>query len=559
MPQATLSAARLFDRLGRNLTAAALEELLFCSKAELAEFTGDELKIEATADRIDLLSETGLAEHLAGRLGLRHGRPAMTVGSRLPEMTIEVDPSVRPLRPAIAGVLVEAPDAGGLTAEFLEEAVHFQELLHATVGRGRRLASLGLYPLSKFEPPVRYALEPLAGIRFRPLDADVETDGTTFFGGHPMAAKYGDFGRVGDRALTLKDRTGRILSLPPVLNARPAGEARPGDTQLLLESTGTLLGRVEDALGLLLHLFVARGWGVRGVRVADPGGPGEGRTLLDPRPVRLTEPTLKAVLGETLPAAEVAHDLAVARLSAHSVAGGWEVDVPPWRPDLLAEVDLAEDVALARGLTTETAVVPPTLTRGRRRDESRFRGKVASVLLGLGFTPLFTPVMVGESVVDRLGRTDAVAVANPVSELYSHLRDRILVSLATSLERNVRHGYPQRLSEVGPVIVRDPSAEAGALTRYHAGAVLATDRAGFADGAALVDYLLGALGTVGVREPVELPGTIPGRAARVRLAGETVAEVAEIHPRVLVSMGVPVPVVWAELDLSTLYPLLGAP
>jgi phenylalanyl-tRNA synthetase beta subunit len=85
---------------------------------------------------------------------------------------------------------------------------------------------------------------------------------------------------------------------------------------------------------------------------------------------------------------------------------------------------------------------------------------------------------------------------------------------------------------------------------------LASEDAGFADVAALSDYLLSAFDARGVREPVDLPGTIPGRAARLRVAGETVAEMGELHPGVLSAIGVPVPVAWAEVDLSALWPLV---
>src|SRR5262249_12249080 len=109
------------------------------------------------------------------------------------------------------------------------------------------------------------------------------------------------------------------------------------------------------------------------------------------------------------------------------------------------------------------------------------------------------------------------------------------------------------------VVVADPAAETGASTRYHAGVVFAGERAGFADGAALVEYVLGALGTIGVREPVRLPGTIPGRAARVRLAGAVVAEIGAMDPAVPAARSVPVRAVWAEVALAALWPLLGPP
>ncbi len=188
---------------------------------------------------------------------------------------------------------------------------------------------------------------------------------------------------------------------------------------------------------------------------------------------------------------------------------------------------------------------------------ARFRATFSDRLLGLAFVPLYTPVLVSERSISLTGRAEAIALSNPVSDLYAYLRDSLLPSLVTTLERNRRHGYPQRFSEVGPVVVPSPGAETGSETRFHAGTMVAGTGAGFAEVAAVVDYLMRASGAAGVREPIEIAGTIPGRAAVVRLAGEPVAWLGEIHPELLAVTGVPVPVAWAELDLSALAVLVG--
>ncbi|EQD37369.1 phenylalanyl-tRNA synthetase, beta subunit, partial [mine drainage metagenome] len=131
----------------------------------------------------------------------------------------------------------------------------------------------------------------------------------------------------------------------------------------------------------------------------------------------------------------------------------------------------------------------------------------------------------------------------------------LLLSHLEVLARNTRHPYPQRFGEVGPVLRPDPAAESGAETRYHAGIVLAEEAAGFADGAARVELLLRSFDVGFVREPAVLGATIAGRAAVFRVAGESVAEVGELHPDVLTALGVPVPATWAELDLSALWSL----
>jgi phenylalanyl-tRNA synthetase beta chain len=557
VPTSVLVRSRLLERLGGPVPDDRLEAALFASKAETVPAEGDGLEVSVTPDRLDLLSEGGLALHLEGALGLAAGplRLRRRRGHSAP-LGMTVDPSVAPLRPHLAGVLVTAPAGRPLDAGLLAEAVRFQEVLHATVGRGRRAMSLGIYPARRLRGPIRYALEPLPEVRFVPLDGTQEVDGPSFFRDHPMAAAYGPLGRDGDRCLVLRDAAGGILSLPPVLNGRTLGSAAPGDRSLLLESTGTRPRAVLDGLGLLLVVFASRGWSVRPVPVDGPGSErSDGEAVLRGADRELPSSLLEGITGETLASAQVVERFARARLAARRRRGGWTVTAPPWRPDLIASVDLAEEVVLAGALRAEDGLVPASAVRGHRRAASRLRRDVAALLLGLGFAAPLTTVLVSEEAAERLDARSAVRLANPVSREYAVVRDRLLLSHLEVLGKNTRHGYPQRFAEVAPVVVRRPGTEAGAETRYHAGLVIAGEGAGFADAAATVDYLLRVLDVGSVREPVELVGTVAGRAARVRVAGEPVAELGEIHPALLVRLGVPVPVAWAEVDLAALGPL----
>lgn len=559
MPQSVLRRARVLDLVEHPLSDAALADILFGSKAELEAQDAESLTISVTPDRLDLLSEGGLGLYLAGATEAAKGTPREKVvedpGIR---PAFEVDSSVEALRPTIAGVLVSAPTDAGLDEGTLAEAVRFQEVLHATLGRDRRAASLGIYPYERLTPPFRYALEPMSGVRFVPLEASEEVSAEAFFRDHPMAARYGALGRAHDACLTIRDSRGTVLSLPPILNGRTGGEARVGDRILLLEATGMRERPVREVLGLLLVVFASRGWSVTPVSVrGDSKATSDGRTVYRARPIDLPASTLIALSGTTYPAGDVEERLARIRLSAHPQSGGWRVDVPPWRPDLLTAVDLAEEVILAQTLRPEDGVLAPSPTRGHRRKEVVFRRRFADALLGLGCALPHTPVLVSEATVQRLRGATPIRLSNPPSSECAFLRDRLLLSHTEVLARNTRHGYPQTWGEVGPVVVPQPTAEPGAETRYHAGVLLASETAGFADAAAIVDYLLRTVDIVSVREPAEVPGTVPGRTARVRVAGEVVAELGELHPEVLVALGVPVAVAWAELDLSRLYPLVG--
>jgi phenylalanyl-tRNA synthetase beta chain len=559
MPRAVLDRDRVLALGGRPLSDSALDDLLFASKAEVEGHEGGSLTISVTPDRLDLLSEGGLGLYLQGVLETAHGIPAYRAsrGSGGPTAAFAVASSVAPLRPAIAGAVVRAPTDRPLDAGLLAESVRFQELLHDTIGRDRRAASLGIYPVDRFEFPVRYALEPMRSVRFVPLDASEEVDAADFFRNHLMAQLYGPLGRLGDACLTLRDARGTILSLPPILNGRAAGEARVGDRELLIEATGTRERTVAEALGLLLVAFVAQGWSVSPVSIERVEGvSSDGTAVVHGHSVDLPASVLRTLGGEGLSASTVERRLAQARLTGHPHPGGWTVDAPPWRPDLMSAVDVAEDVLLAAGIRPEDGILPPSPTRGRLRRETVFRRRFASALLGLGLAAPHTPVLVSDASVARIGGDLPLHLRNPVSAEFSYLRNRLLLSHLDVLARNTRHGYPQRFGEVAPVVVASPGSETGGTTRYHAGIMVASDDAGFAEIAAMVEYLLRTVDVGAVREPVEIAGTIPGRAAQARVAGETVAELGEIAPALLEQLGVPVPVAWAEVDLSALWPLV---
>ncbi|MGA8274774.1 MAG: hypothetical protein WB852_00545 [Thermoplasmata archaeon] len=558
MPVSTLSAERLRSLLANPLSDLMLDDLLFASKAEIEARDGDDLTLSVTPDRLDLLSEAGLSLHIAGVTDASVGLPHVPEVPAPPERVVTVDPTVDVVRPYIGAVVLHAPKSSdGLDAGTLAEAIRFQELLHATIGRDRRAASLGIYPLDRLNFPLRYALEPLTDVRFVPLDGEEEVGAERFFSEHPMALRYGNLGRVETRCLTLRDGEGTVLSLPPVLNGRTAGEARLGDRALVVEATGTRERAVQEVLRLLLVVFAARGWSAAPVAVHRAGtSTSDGTDVYRPRSVSLPSAVLRSVTGDSLPGGEVERRLGRARLSARPRSGGWLVEVPPWRPDLLTPVDLVEDVVLTAGVRPEDGIMLPSRTRGRRLPETRFRRRIRSLLTGLGYAEPHTPLLVSAETAERAGSLEALRLRNPVSAEFSVLRDRLLLSHLDVLRRNTRLAYPQRFAEVGPVIVRSEKAEAGGETRYHASAVLAADTAGFADAASWVDYLLRSVDVVAVREPLELLPLIPGRSARARIAGEPIAEMGEIHPRVLESLGVPVPAVWAEVDLTGLWTLV---
>src|ERR1700688_3482630 len=126
MPRSILDGRRVSAMLPHPLGKEELHERLFASKAALSETNGDAWTIEVTPDRLDLLSEGGLGAYLQGVTGTAQGIVPMGRPSTARSVRILVDPSVHPLRPEIAGVVVHAPPGPGLDEGLLAEAIRFQ-------------------------------------------------------------------------------------------------------------------------------------------------------------------------------------------------------------------------------------------------------------------------------------------------------------------------------------------------------------------------------------------------------------------------------------------------
>jgi phenylalanyl-tRNA synthetase beta chain len=143
-----------------------------------------------------------------------------------------------------------------------------------------------------------------------------------------------------------------------------------------------------------------------------------------------------------------------------------------------------------------------------------------------------------------------VRISNPMSETYSVVRSWILPELIDLLRHNKHVEYPQRIFEAGTVAVNLGKT----VVDYEKVALVsAYDAAGFTEFRSLVDYLLTVLGFTYTIEDMDHDSFIAGRVGKVVVDGEDVGYLGEIHPGVLNSLGLEVPAIGMELNLTKLF------
>ncbi|GGT18877.1 phenylalanine--tRNA ligase subunit beta [Streptomyces chromofuscus] len=272
------------------------------------------------------------------------------------------------------------------------------------------------------------------------------------------------------------------------------------------------------------------------------------------------------------------------------------VTVPSWRPDLLEQNDLAEEVIRLEGYENLPSTLPKPPSQRGLTHRQRLHRRVGRALAGAGYVEAPNYPFVSEQVFDQLGLDAAdparrvVKLVNPLNDEEPALRTSLLPGLLGALRRNDGRGaHDLALFETGLVFL--PRADQGGAATH-----LPVDRRPTDEEIAALDAALPeqprhvAVVLAGAREQagwwgkgrpgdwadaVEAARTVareagaelvvrkgqygpwhPGRCAELVVAADgaerVVGHAGELHPRVLKALGLPERTCAMELNLDAL-------
>ena len=160
-----------------------------------------------------------------------------------------------------------------------------------------------------------------------------------------------------------------------------------------------------------------------------------------PRRIQLRESRVAMLLGEQVPAKDIA---ALLESVGFKVTSDLSVEIPSWRSDVAAEVDLIEEVARLRGYDSFPLELRPFRPTAVGDDPQWLTSRrVRDLLVGQGMIELRPMPFVA-------GGPDYVRVLNPLAENEAHLRRSVLETLARRAEHNLsRMEGNLRLFEIG--------------------------------------------------------------------------------------------------------------
>ena len=438
---------------------------------EAIPIADEQIVIDVSANRPDLLCHKGVARELAVTLGATVKLPEIP-GGKLEGWHVGKKhlPTVQQSNAVVDGVQVSLEDPVG-APRYMIAVIRGVKVQQSPAWLAARLQSVGQRSINNIVDATNYILfevnQPLHAFdlaklrgpavvvrRAKPNEPIVTLDGVT----RKMTAEMTAIcdaerptivaGVMGSADSEVSEATTDIVLecayfQPTRIRRTRRALGLSSESSYRFERGIDMLA-MPDALGRAIDLIRAVAGGETREPPADlwpPPGPQQ------PRSVFLREARVSHLLGVPVPRKEIERLLSAVGFVAAPKEDRLAVQIPGWRPDVTREVDLIEEVARLRGYDSfpdelrpyrpgTVPDAPAELALRRIREQMARAGLLEARTLPLG--PADSP--------------DAVRVQNPLSEDEAHLRSRLLPGLIRRVEFNWSQGLRDiRLFEVGTV------------------------------------------------------------------------------------------------------------
>ena len=544
MPVINFSYSDLRNLVGGSLDYATLVEKLPMMGADVHSVSrdSDEMAFEIFPDRPDMYSVEGIARGLRAFLGISPGLRKYEVGKS--DVILKVDPAVDTVRPYIWSALVTDVV---MSDNLIKSVMDLQEKLHLTVGRNRRKVAIGIHDHDTVKPPFTYTAVGPTERSFFPLQGSREMSLKEILEDHDKGKAFAFVLEGKEKYPIIVDSEDTVLSFPPIINGITTAITE-NTRNIFVDCTGTDLNALKASVNILVTSLAERGARIKSVDIQ------KGEELyvapdLEPWERGVAVEEVRRTTGIKDPVNALCHCLARMGYGAEPNDDLIRVKVPAYRYDILHPADIIEDIAKGYGYERFGGHLPEQSTIARSDSNLDFANVLRRALTGLGYLEVTTLTLTGkQDQFERMMRREpshVVEVKNPRTEDRTILRVALLPEMLAILRKNKHRDLPQRIFEVGDVVVDLRNSGRVAGLSIHA-------KAGFTEMKAVVESVLRSVG-LGLRIAVkEDPSFIKGRCASVLLDGEPVGEFGEIRPEVITAFELGYPVAAFEIRTEPL-------
>ncbi len=532
MPTIEVSKKDLESLVMKKFSAEQLEEALLYTKCEIDAIGEDKdtLKIDVKdSNRPDLWSTEGIARDLRSKLGIKKGLAKYKIENAKTELIVEKE--VLQVRPLIAACVIRNAK---ISEELLLQLIQLQEKICQTFGRKREEVAIGLYDFDKLKPPMFYTAFRPREKKFIPLEFKNEMDLDEILELHPKGKEFGNLLKGKEKYPILMDSTGNVASMPPIINSQLTGKVSEETKNLLVEVTGFREKFVLPALNVMVCALAERGFEIEAVKIKFPNKKTAVTPNLSPKKHLLEIDYFNKIAGMQLNAKQIIELLERAGYGAKASGKKIEVLIPPYRQDILHQIDIAEDALVSFGYNKIPSKEIGVFTIGKESAESKKAETLREICIGMGLQEILTFTLSSREKQEtkmNLKRENFAEIANPMSENYSIYRKSLVPEMLEFLSRNKGAGFPQKIFEIGKCIELDPSMENGVDEKTKLCVAISHSRTNFSEIKSFLEMIASNLA-----KKTELRETIHsalenGRAAEISIAGKK-GIIGEINSKV---------------------------
>lgn len=400
--------------------------------------------VELTPNRPDWYSMEGLARAL--RSYYKKENEKYSTKKADVSYVVKVDESVSKIRPYTACAVVKNLKFDG---QRIRDSVLLQEKLYQTLGRKVKKFGIGIYPLKEIEFPIKYTTMKPKDIVYIPLNCEKEMSAAEILQEHPKGKEHGHIIEKYDRYPVFVDRQGRIMALIPIVNSAKTGKIDENTKDVFIEVSGIDKMSINQALNIIACSFADIGGDVYEV-IIDYGKQKNKTPDLEYKRMKFDFKKASKVLG-----VEIKQKEGMEMLKQMGYENeGENVLIPPYRADVMGEIDIIEDLAIAYGYNKFEPTLPNFFSAGSR---IKRYDSLDSVMRGLGFVETTTSALTNKKKLERLGEwgSKVKEIKNPASEDYTVLRPTIIGDMLEVFVINKMRGLPQKFYEIGLVYEKE--------------------------------------------------------------------------------------------------------
>lgn len=535
-----------FDRkdfenlLGKKLKDSDYTETVPMIGVTTEALSDDSVSFEIFPNRPDMLSVEGFSRALKSFMG---GSKKTKYEAGKNYGTLHADKSVDSVRPYVVCAVVRGVK---LTDSVLKSLIQFQEKIHETFGRKRERVAIGVHDLSKIRFPLKYAAYEPAKISFVPLDEKEKMNLSQILQKHEKGKSYAWILENAKVYPVITDAKNDVLSFPPIINGELT-RVTEKSKDLFIDVTGTSKHYISKTLNMLCASLADRGAMIESVKIEYPKST-ETTPDANDQKINVNLGYLNGLLDTDLKEGEVGALLAKMGIGFNKGVAS----VPPYRTDVMHEIDIVEDAAIAMGYQNFEPRIPKIPAMVQRNGLQEKSSVIKEIMIGLGLEETVSFVLTNDT--KQFGMMNAPAeecatIMNPKTEDYTSCRKSLVPSLMNVLSDNKHNEYPQRIFEIGDCVEPDKS-ETGASNIRKLAVAVCHGGADINEAKSVLETFMQFYGLDYALKNSSHPSMINGRCGDIISGGKKTGVIGEISPAVLRNWNLDNPVAVFEIVIE---------